>query len=75
MARVNHIIYLMQVPMSAREYTRFGAEFYVAQGLTVEVWNCAPFLNPGYVTAEEAAPVPDLALSNAGKVCPAAPPP
>ena len=69
MARVNHIIYLMQVPMSAREYTRFGAEFYVAQGLAVEVWNCAPFLNPGYVTAEEAAPVPGLALSNAGKVC------
>ena len=68
MAQVNRIIYLMQVPMSAREYVRFGAEFYAAQGLAVEVWNCAPFLNPGYATAEEPAPAVCRAMNSGGEV-------
>ena len=59
----------MQVPMSAREYTRFGAELYVSKGIAVEVWNCAPLLTPGYKTAEAPAPVKHQALRAAGEVC------
>ena len=68
MAQINRIIYLMQVPMSAREYVRFGAELYVSRGLSVEVWNCAPFLNPGYATAEAPAPVACRNISDGGEV-------
>ena len=68
MAQINRIIYLMQVPMSAREYARFGAELYVSRGLNVEVWNCAPFLNPGYATAEEPAPAACRAMGRGGQV-------
>ncbi len=69
MAQINRIIYLMQVPMSAREYARFGAELYHAKGLGVEVWNCAPFLNPGYATSEAPAPAPFRAMPHADEVC------
>ncbi len=69
MVEIARIIYLMQVPMSAREYVRFGAELYVSRGLAVEVWNCAPFLNPGYATAEEPAPVTCGALTSASEAC------
>lgn len=67
MTQINRIIYLMQVPMSAREFARFGAELYVSLGLSVEVWNCAPFLNPGYATAEEPAPVACRNMSGASE--------
>lgn len=40
------VIYLMQVPISAREYSSFGAEFYQRRALDVEIWECTPFLNP-----------------------------
>ena len=56
MTQIKRIIYLMQVPMSAREYVRFGAALYASQGLGVEVWNCAPWLAPEYASAEEPAP-------------------
>lgn len=69
MARIERIIYLMQVPMSAREYVRFGAELYVARGLVVEVWNCAPFLAPGYATAEAPAPLACRPLHGSREVC------
>ena len=69
MTQIQRVIYLMQVPMSAREYVRFGAELYVARGLAVEVWNCAPFLAPGYATAEEAAPAPCRPLHGSREVC------
>ena len=59
----------MQVPMSAREYTRFGAELYVSKGIAVEVWNCAPLLTPGYKTTETNEPIKHQALRAAGEVC------
>ena len=68
MAQINRIIYLMQVPMSAREYVRFGAELYASLKLNVEVWNCAPLLNPGYATTEEPAPVTCRNMSGGGEV-------
>lgn len=42
------VIYLMQVPISAREYASFGAEYYQRCALDVEIWECTPFLNPGH---------------------------
>jgi hypothetical protein len=69
MAEISRIIYLMQVPMSAREYVRFGAELYASQGLAVEVWNCTPFMNPGYVTAEEPVVAFCRDMTNGREVC------
>ena len=69
MAQINRVIYLMQVPMSAREYVRFGAELYAARGLNVEVWNCAPFLAPGYATAEDPARAACRPMHGGREVC------
>ena len=69
MSQVTRVIYLMQVPMSAREYARFGAELYVSRGIAVEVWDCAPFIAPGYKTAEEPAPVARRGMGAPREVC------
>lgn len=47
---IRKIIYLMQVPLSAREFLNFGPAWYLEQGLEVEIWECTPFLNPAFQT-------------------------
>ncbi len=36
----------MQVPLSEREYSTFGVEYFLSCGLDVEIWECTHFLHP-----------------------------
>ena len=40
------LIYLMQVPLSLREFDTFGLKYFLSKGYAVEVWECTAFLNP-----------------------------
>ena len=40
------VIYLMQVPLSAREFDTFGLKYFLSSGYLVEVWECTTFFNP-----------------------------
>ena len=43
---VRKLIYLMQVPLSLREFDTFGLKYFLSSGYAVEVWECTAFLNP-----------------------------
>ncbi len=48
---IRKLVYLMQVPLTAREFVTFGLEYFLSSGYKVEVWECTAFLNPQLISA------------------------
>ncbi len=50
---IQKITYLMQAPISQKEFGTLGVEFFHGKGLRVQVWDCSPFLNPSLKPGDE----------------------
>lgn len=55
--------------MTARDYSRFGAELYRGLGIAVEAWDCSGFLASGFTPEEPQAPVLQTGFTNSRDVC------